>query len=214
MFSFRNTQRVAVMAQEVPTPFWELECLERYFSLRDLYNLSKTCSSWQRYARKTFTGSYAARLVQVLEACSPELKAVLTERKLSTESTAVADPLMQLWTVVSHRQQGEAWQIALAAIPGAVHDIGRLSSGSHVWLLPESTAEKLFQILGVRINYEQLMSAAHNRSAGVEVWVKVQHTMHTPTDIPPFARIICCAGIKQRHLVSTGVLAMHDWQRV
>lgn len=118
MFSFRNTQRVAVMAQEVPTPFGELECLERYFSLRDLYNLSKTCTSWQRYAIKTFTGSYAARLVQVLEACSPELKAVLTERKLSTESTAVADPLMQLWTVVSHLQQGEAWQIALAEYQG------------------------------------------------------------------------------------------------
>jgi hypothetical protein len=46
---------------------------------------------------------------------------------------------------------------------------------------------------GVRINYAQLLAAAHNMVAGVDVWLHAQQQMGIQTDIPAGAAAVCDA---------------------
>jgi hypothetical protein len=44
---------------------------------------------------------------------------------------------------------------------------------------------------GVRTSYAQLIAAANNMVAGVEVWVQAQQQLEVDSDIPAVAQAIC-----------------------
>jgi hypothetical protein len=59
---------------------------------------------------------------------------------------------------------------------------------------------------GMRITYAQLLAAADNMVAGVEVWVQAQQALGITTDIPAVAAAVCCGD--RDVLVSAGTQVM------
>lgn len=50
--------------------------------------------------------------------------------------------------------------------------------------LPKTIIEYFVKHMGTHITYQQLLTAACNRVAGVEMWVQTQHDLGIQTDIP------------------------------
>jgi hypothetical protein len=51
---------------------------------------------------------------------------------------------------------------------------------------------KILVAAGVRMTYQQLLSAANSMVAGLEVWVQAQRQQRVKSDIPAVAATICC----------------------
>jgi hypothetical protein len=60
--------------------------------------------------------------------------------------------------------------------------------------LPHVPLQQAKQLVadGLRIPYAQLLAAANNMVAGVEVWVQAQQQLAVTSDIPAGAVAICC----------------------
>jgi hypothetical protein len=80
----------------------------------------------------------------------------------------------QLWQLLAAKQISSAQVLTLPAVP-----------------LIEA---KQLVSAGLRLSYAQLLAAANNMVAGVEVWVQAQQQLGIQTDIPAAAVAICCGG--------------------
>jgi hypothetical protein len=88
-------------------------------------------------------------------------------------------------------KQAAAWlaTVLLRAQPATTTDVTiRMLSLPAV---PFSAAKQLVAA-GMRVSYAQLLAAANNMVAGVEVWVQAQQQLGIANDIPALALDICC----------------------
>jgi hypothetical protein len=87
------------------------------------------------------------------------------------------------------KQQLESLVWLLHAVPGAA----KTSAFDQLRtpLVPQGIANQLVAA-GMRISYEQLLTAAHSRVPGVEVWVQAQQQLGVQSNIPAVAVAICC----------------------
>jgi hypothetical protein len=87
-----------------------------------------------------------------------------------------------------HRQAVVWLLLAVPAVAAAATTADLLS---HVPTVPIAWALQLVET-GVHITYAQLLAAARNMVAGVEVWVQAQQQLGVQTDIPEVAVAVCC----------------------
>lgn len=95
----------------------------------------------------------------------------------------------------------------LAATPGlgvnqqlaGLFDVPQLPQGIIQHLVQQAPLQP--SGIAVCINYSQLIAAAYNRVAGIEVWVQVQRQLGIVTDIPNIIESICCGDVTREQLV-------------
>lgn len=206
----------------VPASVWQFEGFRRCLSLADLNNLASTCRDWQDAVLALYKHSHARQLVQALQDSIPEVKKILETKKLATVEHDSVKLLKQLRTVVNALQRGirettddamdRSWGPILAATPGLLS-----ADYTQICSVPDiryDIAKHFVQHLDVRITYQQLVTAAHNKVNGAEVWVQVQHELGIQTDIPDIAVKICIlcqedsTGLDLRWLVSCQTTAL------
>lgn len=193
----------------VPPSIWKDAPFDRHLSLKDWDNLSR--AQYQKSIELVYGSDSSRALVQALQACIPELKAALVGRQ--DRATVHGVPprklslLNELRTVVSVLEQAGPWGPALAAAPGLLVECSQLLS---VPQLPREVIAHFVQHAigerdeGLRICYQQLITAARNQIAGIEIWAQAQEEcMGTQMDIPELAMAICWEEVSEELLVSS-----------
>jgi hypothetical protein len=93
--------------------------------------------------------------------------------------------------VALQEQHRQAVVWLLLAVPAVAAAASTADLLRHVPTVPIGWALQLVAA-GVRITYAQLLAAARNMVAGVEVWVQAQQQLGVQTDIPEVAVALCC----------------------
>jgi hypothetical protein len=111
--------------------------------------------------------------------------------------------------------QGAQLQWVLKAAPAAV--AGAAERLVRMPAVPLDMAEVLVAA-GLRISYAQLIAAANNMVAGVEVWVQAQQQLGVDSDIPSMANEICNPILYDVHVTRNWVsckqaLLLSSWNQ-
>jgi hypothetical protein len=93
---------------------------------------------------------------------------------------------------LEQHKQAAAWLVALLQQAGNSTTVA--AAAQQLLSIPSVPLDWALQMVaaGVRISYEQLLAAANNMLAGVEVWVQAQQQLGVQTDVPAAAVAICC----------------------
>jgi hypothetical protein len=87
--------------------------------------------------------------------------------------------------------QAVTWLLSVA--PEVARAVGVAEHAVQLPSFPPPIAEQLLSN-GLRISYAQLVAAADDKVAGVEVWVQAQQKLGIQGDIPAAAVAICCGS--------------------
>jgi hypothetical protein len=132
---------------------------------------------------------------------------------LRDSSTSIIQTQPHNWIQLAAQGAQLQWVLkaAPAAVAGAAERLVRMPA------VPLDMAEVLVAA-GLRISYAQLIAAANNMVAGVEVWVQAQQQLGVDSDIPSMANEICNPILYDVHVTRNWVsckqaLLLSSWNQ-